>query len=571
MPPALTRESLESMKRVDLQKLCKDYGVKANLKTEALIDLVLDATSQPMPKPEPNSPQLPPPSKRTTSVRVASTRSTNAGQSRLRSGGFVATRDIIEGDEPTTQSKPDTTTKIPQPTSQPPPPPVTRTRKAKETQLRLGVGRPKVVGGAGARAVTKSFSLSKNSKRVSKSVKISEAVIPEEQDFEHQSPTTNPTTPPPVAQTTIDAQGPPHNFDKINEYMQGIVRPLQEQIQHFQSEFERLSLQVSELTNTKSKLSDEVEQLRDRADSAEDRLEKMSSEFGEFMREATAREQTLEAFVRASIVYPPTSLGKRPRDSPDSEVDGNAERNFQDGDAHKLPQPQKKRIKVSDHETDPVAGPSRIPGPPGRATTHKFIVYTGEEEKSEYDPPPPTTHLSDMLGGRPSPITPHDLQTTTASTAENQPFGIHYSAFQAATSTPVHPGPGFASYLARPESPTSHVVERIGRRDEASPFLLSGLPPGLTDTRAVSSSSRQRSANPESTEDGFSALLRTPPLHPIHSHPSGNGEASSRLDDTPAFPMKTIYGTELESDTRFGDFGVEGMATSYWQKGQRRF
>lgn len=57
------REALEAMKRVDIQKLCKvcppirfssleidampplqDYGVKANLKTEALIDLLLDAS-----------------------------------------------------------------------------------------------------------------------------------------------------------------------------------------------------------------------------------------------------------------------------------------------------------------------------------------------------------------------------------------------------------------------------------------------------------------------------------------------------------------------------------------------
>ena len=32
--------------------------------------------------------------------------------------------------------------------------------------------------------------------------------------------------------------------------------------------------------------------------------------------------------------------------------------------------------------------------------------------------------------------------------------------------------------------------------------------------------------------------------------------------DTPAPPMKrTMYGTELEMDTRFGDFGIEGVAT----------
>jgi len=98
----------------------------------------------------------------------------------------VIVHDTDEEDEATTQHKSDAS-KIPQPVvqqrvAQPPPLPVTRTRKAKETQLRLGVGRPKVAGGVGARAVTKSFSVSKNNKRVSKSVKIPEAVIPEEQD-----------------------------------------------------------------------------------------------------------------------------------------------------------------------------------------------------------------------------------------------------------------------------------------------------------------------------------------------------------------------------------------------------
>jgi len=279
--------------------------------------------------------------------------------------------------------------------------------------------------------------------------------------------------------------------------------------------------------------------------------------------------RTLEAFVRASIVHHPgSSLGKRPRDSPGSETDGNTERSSQDGDSHKLPQPQKKRVKLtSDREMDTVAGPSRIPNPPERTVTRKFTVYTGEEESSEYDPPPPTTHLSNLFGGRPSPITPHDLQTTT-NAVENL---INYSAFQGATSTPVNPGMGFASYLTRPESPTSHVVERTGRRDRASPFLLSGVPAGASDTRPPSNLPRQRSVNPEPNNDNLSALLRTPPLRPTHSHPPGNGEASLRLDDTPAFPVKTIFGTELESDTRFGDFGVEGMATSYWQKGQRRF
>jgi len=281
-----------------------------------------------MPKPEPVPQQQLPPSKRTTSVRIVSTRSTNAGQSRLRSGGSVLVHDTDEEGEPATQSK-SNTSKIPQPATQPPPvPPITRTRKAKETQLRLGVGRPKAVGGAGARAVTKSFSAAKNNKRVSKSVKISEAVIPEEQDpgasasvsaisidicaqiatfrtptdkstsyYSHNSATSDSSGARTISEFRKDKRIHTEYRTSSNCLLRSLpdsdyqVRPLQEQIQHFQSEFERLSLQVSELTSTKAKLSDEVEQLKVRAHSAEDRLEKMSSEFGEFVREATAREQ----------------------------------------------------------------------------------------------------------------------------------------------------------------------------------------------------------------------------------------------------------------------------------------
>ena len=177
-------------------------------------------------------------------------------------------REAEEEDESTTQLKPDTS-KIPQPTThtratQPQPaPPVTRTRKAKETQLRLGVGRPKVAGGVGARAVTKSLSVPKN-KRVSKNIKIPETTIPEEQDpgteysrrlhryflltalpSEHQPPNPPDTThiaPPAVGQTTPAVQGPPQNFEMINEYMQNIVGPLVIQCTHLLTSAVRFAL-----------------------------------------------------------------------------------------------------------------------------------------------------------------------------------------------------------------------------------------------------------------------------------------------------------------------------------------
>lgn len=56
----------------------------------------------------------------------------------------------------------------PEPTPPLPVPATPRTRKAKE-QTRLGVGRPVIAGGTGARAITKSISVPKRA-RVSKSI-----------------------------------------------------------------------------------------------------------------------------------------------------------------------------------------------------------------------------------------------------------------------------------------------------------------------------------------------------------------------------------------------------------------
>ena len=66
------------------------------------------------------------------------------------------------------------------PTSSAPP----RTRKAKETQTRLGVGRPLAVGGQGPRAVTRSSGSSRGKEgKSSKSHKPKEPTIQEGESF----------------------------------------------------------------------------------------------------------------------------------------------------------------------------------------------------------------------------------------------------------------------------------------------------------------------------------------------------------------------------------------------------
>lgn len=152
--------------------------MKANLKSEALIDLLIE-TSKPLRRPPTSIP------KRSSSLRIIS-KSSAGSRPRDRSGGSVIIHDsdVEAGTSRNTRNTAATVQSVPRARVDPtPPPPVTRnTRKAKETQYRLGVGRPALAGGSGARAVTKSISGSKAKRaRASISAKPSEADIPEEE------------------------------------------------------------------------------------------------------------------------------------------------------------------------------------------------------------------------------------------------------------------------------------------------------------------------------------------------------------------------------------------------------
>ena len=66
-----------------------------------------------------------------------------------------------------------------------PPVPSTRARRPKETQYKLGVGRPTALGGRGPRAVTRVASTAQKGRRTkgSRSVKPTEAAIQEEEGW----------------------------------------------------------------------------------------------------------------------------------------------------------------------------------------------------------------------------------------------------------------------------------------------------------------------------------------------------------------------------------------------------
>lgn len=214
------------------------------------------------------------------------------------------------------------------------------------------------------------------------------------------------------------------------------------------------------------------------------------------------------------------------------------------------------------------------------------------------DPPPPTTRLSDLLdlppannpvgAGRENNVQPAGMNPINAFN-----FSFTTTAFHPMTSTPSGPyGGGDMSFTYPDLSPTPAVtsnpsggyVERAGGRLERNDlFHPHGRPrsirqpsPSLrasTDEAGPSSEGAVNSplALPTVTEQDVDAEALTEHVErPAAVSSSDIGHVFGLGDlplppETPAPPMKrTMYGTELEGDTRFGDFGVEGVAAGFW-------
>ena len=190
----------------------------------------------------------------------------------------------------------------------------------------------------------------------------------------------------------------------------------------------------------------------------------------------------------------------------------------------------------------------------------------------------------------PSNLHQNGSRPSSLQTVENQhPFTF---AFPGVTRSPVTATPaptgslpdpstltpvlGSLPYPERPHSPSPapmpyRVVARPPHSESYRPF---GFPP---ETRNLLGS--------PGLHGSATDFLRTPPrLSPDIPSPepdstndrqrsSSNGlgilPGLARVDDTPAAPVRrTLYGTELEGDTRFGDFGIEGVAHSFWASGR---
>jgi hypothetical protein len=272
-------------------------------------------------------------------------------------------------------------------------------------------------------------------------------------------------------------------------------------------------------------------------------------------------------------------LGKRHRDSTTSNitdvVDAGEEGRYSEGElARKVLRPTKKRARITPIEgvasenghSDPSSAAALgsneendsdedVPHRPG------FTVYSGPEpqDASYVDPPPPTTPLPRLYtASQSAEAGPSRIPSTQNATENHQPFGLSF--------LPVPPTPHAASFSMQnfpypepPQSPTpgGSVPEMI-RNNNTDPmdfFQSFGLP--SPERQRIVSSASARTPRQENFVNP-AALTRHDDLQfPTLSPTDDSDTEGSGL-------KKTMYGTEVERDTRFGDFGVDGVGSGFW-------
>ena len=303
-----------------------------------------------------------------------------------------------------------------------------------------------------------------------------------------------------------------------------------------------------------------------------------------------------------------TTLGKRRRGNNTSGIAEEGQgAEYSDAElASSVVGPNKKRPRMAqDAEDDDNTGSSSSSHAPARPQDIQqtgasnsdhgvpaFTIFTDSDEPSDYLDPPPTDHLPDLFPPHSPPsssVALHEtkLTTATANATENQPQNFNFS-FLPISSTPLNAMymPSFP-YPEPPQSPSpagANLGTLLGRHAEERTDIFKefGFPsPTRLSSRSygVLSGSHQEErggfVNPAAlTQQGSSGRQREVSsnevaaglgLTAVRTLPTS--ETGSGPEDHP--PMKrTMYGTELDGETRFGDFGVEGVATGFWTAGK---
>lgn len=290
-----------------------------------------------------------------------------------------------------------------------------------------------------------------------------------------------------------------------------------------------------------------------------------------------------------------TTLGKRHRDSAASNITSVSESGGSipgKDQTKRVLRPSRKRTR-----TDELTNPGESSNPSGKSTEtdsrspeHDSAddSGTGSSAPSTVPPigtPPPTNHLPELFGAS------IDAEQHTPKNFDNYPTDsglLGFSFSHAASSTPREDVFG---YVDEPFSPGSAL--RAGVRPTTATSNNGGLRPGPFGDRLGSPSPSPRPRTPSRqnmNSPGMVPQYRGSPFegmdettdYVLHFTDPDRRESGSTvplpialgysfneimgvppLDDSPERPsQRTMYGTEVQDDTRFGEFGCDGIAGS---------
>jgi hypothetical protein len=274
------------------------------------------------------------------------------------------------------------------------------------------------------------------------------------------------------------------------------------------------------------------------------------------------------------------ALGKRRHSSTDNNPGDISQMDDDSGSVHGIPAPSRKRQRLSSEGASPKTPANissqghgdemeeempRIPTP--RAVA-RFRVYADPEAGSgiEMDHRLPTMDM---------PASPTQPRRTSA---ENErPFNFTFMP------PPTPHFPTAAQSFPTPNPPASPTPANnhpsSGLLTTAAPRVRTGSRSAVTGPFAPSHT-RQRSRRAQSETAGLyvnpAALTRVPStgeVRPVSGSEAAASLGLRRLDvhsneSQGIHPIRgTIFGTELDGDRRFGDFGVEGVASGFWAGG----
>jgi hypothetical protein len=276
-------------------------------------------------------------------------------------------------------------------------------------------------------------------------------------------------------------------------------------------------------------------------------------------------------------------LGKRHRDSTASNVTGVIEEGEEDEYsetelAKRVVRPTKKRPKIGSDTQDSQNDVEEPSSEPGEVEDQmqlgprvpSFTIYSGPASPHQHqDPPPPTVHLPPYFAPPSPPGAGQRPATSTANAVENQnPFNFAFLPLSGG-------GNGYMASFPYPEppqspSPAGNANELfsgfgIPARSRSGAASGSGAEGGFVNpallTRTASDREREEKREREGpTSHEIAAGLGLTVVRTSASTPPG-------VQNHP--PIKrTMYGTELDGDSRFGDFGVEGVASGFWAGGR---